>query len=228
MDEVRQKGWWLALVPLMWVSACASSTPARSEWPDERERPADDELPMVVEEETGEEPELSGTAGRLREPTSEAVPIAGSDLVRGRSTVIVNAPIERVREAVLDYDRYADFMPHYRASRVLGRAPGGGYQVYMQWEALHGVVKMWARFEMRKVDAEAGVEIYQSRFIEGNVKDAYARWRLESLPREHTKMTLELFLYPRIPLPSSLLNDENLGGALKGVTAMRDRIERGD
>ncbi len=226
MDQVQNKGLWLPLVLAVCVPACASSTPSRSEWPDEREQHAGDELPVVAEEEIGEEPELSGTSGRLREPTTEAVPIADSDLVHGRSTAVVNAPIEQVRKAVLDYGSYADFMPHYRASRVLGRTPGGGREVYMQWAALHGAVKMWARFEMRKIDAPVGVEIYESRFIEGNVRDAYARWSLESLPSDHTKMTLELFLYPRIPLPSGLLNDENLGGAVKGVSAMRELIEQ--
>ncbi|MBW2458243.1 MAG: SRPBCC family protein [Deltaproteobacteria bacterium] len=209
------------------TASCASSKPAQSEWPDEADRRAPDELPIVVEEEPGEEPEQTGVAGRLRQPTREAVPIEGSDLVRGRSTVMVNAPIDQVRDVVFDYDRYAEFMPHYRASRIVGRASGGGRQLYQQWEALHGAVKLWARFDMRKVDGPTGIETYESEFIEGNVKLAFARWSLEAQPGDQTKLTLEIFLHPRIPIPSSLLNGENLDNAVKGVTAMRDRIEQG-
>jgi ribosome-associated toxin RatA of RatAB toxin-antitoxin module len=227
MTEVQSKVLWLLVASLVCSSGCASATPAPSQWPDERQPPSGDELPVVAAEEKGEKPEDTGTAGRLREPTSEAVAIPDSDLVHGRSMVIVNAPIDQVRKAVLDYGSYADFMPHYRASRVLGRTPDSGREVYMQWAALHGAVKMWARFEMRKVPGDEGAETYESRFIEGNVRDAYALWRLEALPREQTKMSLELFLHPRIPLPSSLLNDENVGGALKGVSAMREKIEQG-
>ncbi len=222
---------WRVAVPLvglaLGVNGCASSKPAQTEWPGDGKGRPTDELPIVAKEETAEEPEQTGVAGRLRRPTREAVPIEGSDLVHGRSTVVVNATVDQVRAVVLDYDRYADFMPHYRASRVVGRASGGGRQLYQQWEALHGAVKLWARFDMRKVDVPTGIETYESEFIEGNVKLAYARWSFEPQPGDQTKLTLEIFLHPRIPVPTSLLNGENLDNAVKGVTAMRDRIEQG-
>jgi len=228
MKQHGCRQWWPLAVALMGLPAgCASSTPNQSEWPDKDQRRSPEELPVVVEEESGEEPEQTGEAGRLRRPTREAVPIAGSELVRGRSTVIVNAPIDEVRAVALDYDRYAEFMPHYTASRIVGRASGGGRQLYMQWEALHGAVKLWARFDMRRVEVPSGIETYQSEFIEGNVKQAFARWSIESEPGDQTKLTLEIFLHPRIPMPTSLLNAENLDGAVKGVAAMRDRIEQG-
>ncbi|MFP6687526.1 MAG: SRPBCC family protein, partial [Polyangiaceae bacterium] len=51
--------------------------------------------------------------------TREAVAIEGSDLVRGRSRVVVRASMAKVRRYVLDFDHYAEFMPHYRQSRIL-------------------------------------------------------------------------------------------------------------
>jgi ribosome-associated toxin RatA of RatAB toxin-antitoxin module len=180
---------------------------------------------LVSKEGGGDDVEQTGTAGKVREPTRESRPIAGTDLVRGRSTVIVNAPIDLVRKAVLNYDAYAEFMPHYVASKVLGKNPDGGYQVYMKWEALNGAMKMWARFDMSAAKKDGKAETYSSKLIEGNVKAAKAIWRLEPVDDSHTKLTLEVFLHPDAPLPSSLLNHENVQGAAKGVVAMRDHIE---
>ena len=168
-----------------------------------------------------------GTAGKLREPVEETVPIAGTDYVRGRSTVIVEAPIDVVRKHVLDYGSYAEFMPHYAASRVLGRTSDGGHQVYMKWVALHGAMKMWARFDMSPAQKKGDEETYRSKLVEGNVRAAKAIWRIAPVGDKRTKLSLEVFLQPRMPMPSSLLNEENTSGATKGVIAMRKRIEEG-
>jgi ribosome-associated toxin RatA of RatAB toxin-antitoxin module len=180
---------------------------------------------VLVSKEEGDPAEENGTAGKLREPTRESRPIAGTDLVRGRSTVVVNAPMDLVRKTVLEYDKYVDFMPHYVASRILGKNPDGGYQVYMKWEALNGAMKMWARFDMSAAKKDGDVETYTSDLKEGNVKSAKAIWRIEPIDATHTKLTLEVFLHPNMPLPSSVLNEENLKGAANGVVAMRDHIE---
>src|SRR4051794_18212930 len=52
-------------------------------------------------------------------PQTDAVPIEGTDFVRGRTAIKVNAPIGKVRESILDFAHYAEFMPHYRSARVL-------------------------------------------------------------------------------------------------------------
>jgi ribosome-associated toxin RatA of RatAB toxin-antitoxin module len=199
---------------------CASTNQS-SGWAD-GDRPGKGIVPDTVPD-----PDVSqdGTVGKLREPTQESVPIAGTDLVRGRSTVVVQAPISVVRKTVLDYEEYAEFMPHYAASHVLGRTKGGGHQVYMKWVALHGAMKMWARFDMSSAQKKGDQETYRSTLKEGNVKAAKAIWRMSPVDEHRTKLTLEVFLQPRVPMPSSLLNDENMKGAQKGVTAMRDRCE---
>jgi ribosome-associated toxin RatA of RatAB toxin-antitoxin module len=169
---------------------------------------------------------VTGRAGKQIEPTRESVPLADGKLVRGRSTLVVHAPIAKVRATVLDFDHYAEFMPHYAASRLLGRRADRSREVYMQITALHGAVKMWARIEMPKpVVDDDGRESHASRFIDGNVDDFQAIWRLKPLDERRTELTLEVFLDPKVPLPSSMLNEENVDGAVKGVTAMRDRIE---
>ena len=61
--------------------------------------------------------------------------------------------------------------------------------------------------------------------MEGNVDDFKAIWRLRKMDEDHTELTLEVFLEPSLPLPDSLINSENVGGAVDGVIAMRNRIE---
>jgi ribosome-associated toxin RatA of RatAB toxin-antitoxin module len=159
------------------------------------------------------------------EPQPVAIPVPGTDFVRGRATVKVNAPIEKVRESVVDFGHYAEFMPHYRSSRVLGRTATGARDVYMEIEALYGAVKMWVEIEFPRPTIVDGVEIHESHFVKGNVKDFKAIWRLRKLDEATTEISLEVFLQPSIPMPANLMNGENLGGSVKGVIAMRARIE---
>jgi ribosome-associated toxin RatA of RatAB toxin-antitoxin module len=154
-----------------------------------------------------------------------AVPIAGSDFVRGRTTLKVNAPIERVREAVLDFGRYTEFMPFFRGSRVLGRTAAGARDVYMEIEALHGAVRLWVEIEIPRPTIVDGLETYESRFVKGNVKEFKAIWRLRKIDDAATELSLEVFLQPLMSLPTALVNRGNVGGSMKGATAMRARIE---
>lgn len=153
------------------------------------------------------------------------VPIAGSDLVRGRSTVTVKAPIERVRDAVLGFSKYPEFMPHYSSCKLLGRTPAGARDVYMEISALHGALRMWARVEVPKPVVTDGVETYETKFVDGNVRDFKAIWRLKKIDETSTELSLEVFLHPKIPMPTKLINDENVSGSAKGVAAMRARAE---
>jgi len=172
-----------------------------------------------------EPPPSDGKAGRLHTPTREGVAVNGTKMLRGRSTVLVNAPLDKVRTAVLDVDHYAEFMPHYRSARVLGRKPDGSRELYMQVAALGGALRMWARVTMAKTES-AGIETYETQFVDGNVREFKAIWVLKPLDEHRTSLTLEVFLHPKLPMPLKFLNGENLDGAVKGVSAMRDRAEQ--
>ena len=158
-------------------------------------------------------------------PQTDSIPVEGTDFVRGRTAVKVRAPIARVRESVLDFAHYAEFMPHYRNAKLLGRTATGARDVYMEIEALHGAVMMWAEVEFPKPTIAEGVETHESHFVKGNVDELKAIWRLRKLDEGTTELSLEIFLQPSIPMPTSLMNSENVSGSLKGVIAMRARIE---
>jgi ribosome-associated toxin RatA of RatAB toxin-antitoxin module len=155
---------------------------------------------------------------------SEAVPIEGSELVRGRATVVVEAPLDTVRDHVTDYGSYAEYLPRQRRSQVLRRKRDGSQEVYFQWSALHGAMKVWVRGEMRP-RVEGDVEIYESHVVEGNVDAASAVWRLRPLDESRTEVTIELFLDPQFTLPATLLNSGIVAGAEDVARAFRDRVE---
>jgi ribosome-associated toxin RatA of RatAB toxin-antitoxin module len=216
-----------AVAALLSLPGCAGSAP-RPQTPETAQPPTK----TLAERALSRVEDLTGPLGAGESDTEgdaasrQSVPIAGSELVHGLATVTVNAPIERVREAVLGFKHYAEFMPHYRASRLLGRTMSGGRDVYMEIEALHGAMKMWARIEVAKPVMVHDVETYVTTFIDGNVKNFQANWRMKKLADDQTSLSLEVFLDPSITLPVELQNDENIDGAARGVEAMRDRIER--
>lgn len=159
------------------------------------------------------------------EPRTSSVPIPGSPLVRGRAVVNVRAPMARVRDVILDFIHYPEFMPHYETCRVLGTTKAGGRDVYMRIGAVRGVVKMWARIEVSKPTVEDGAETYRSHFIDGNIKDLQALWSLKAIDDKTTQLVVEVFMHPRLPLPSKLVNDENVEGARMAVMAFKARAE---
>ena len=199
-----------------------TSTAPSAAWPEHSER-GEGDSPLLPQGDHDAELEQTGEAGRLREPISEPQVHRG-ELLRGKATVVVNAPPDAVRDHILALDEYAEFMPHYKSARTLGRKPNGAREIYMQWEALHGAVKLWARMILAPTeDGEA--EMWTTEFVDGNVDEAYAAWRIEPTEDGKTKLTLETFLDPKLPVPQSLLNEENVEAAIKAVKAMRDRCE---
>jgi ribosome-associated toxin RatA of RatAB toxin-antitoxin module len=156
-------------------------------------------------------------------PRTESVAIAGSRLVRGRSTITIAAPIEKVRQVVLDFPNYPAFMPHYQSCRVLSQGRDGASEVYMEVVALNGAVKMWAQVNVVKTVLADGTETYETKFIKGNVKDLKALWRLKKIDDRSTEVSLEVFLLPRLPLPVAVVNKENLDGSAAAVVAVKQR-----
>ena len=157
-------------------------------------------------------------------PKGEAIPVDGSARVRGRATMIVNAPLEKARHIVLDFERYPEFMPGFSGSKVLGRVHGA-WDLYQEMSVLHGTIRMWARIKVPKPTVVDGVETYAGEFVEGNVITYEPRWKLRPVDGTRTEMTVELFLEPKFFMPDSWLNQKNVESATRAVLAMKQRIE---
>lgn len=216
---------WLFIAAFSLLGCGGTTSSTQAKWVDRPNVQKLKEVPRAIDQAKTEATKPTPSPVD-REPVTEGIPIEGSQLVQGRSTVVVDAPLDKVKATVLRYDDYAEFMPHYTSSKIVGKH-GAAHEVYMQVEALHGAVRMWARLQMTP-KKEGPVHLFQSKFLEGNVKDFRATWRVEPIDAEHTKLTLDVFLNPTLPLPKKVIDGENTKGAEKGVLAMRSRIEKGE
>ncbi|MFT3773241.1 MAG: SRPBCC family protein [Minicystis sp.] len=160
------------------------------------------------------------------DPKVESFAVRGSSLERVRATVAVGAPIDRVRSVVFDFARYPEFMPGYTKASVLRTTPAGGRSVRMDIEQLGGAVHLWMRLDISPPEGGSGVEAYEGRLVEGNVKAFRTRWELEALKPDRTRLTIESFVDPDLALvPSSLINRGARDGIRDAVLALKARAE---
>lgn len=200
-------------------AACATSSTPKTQV----DQVAQAEAPTGSDAAPAAAPEPAAPESEDIEPV--AVPIPNSDLVEAKATVIVHAPLDKAREVIFKFEDYPQFMPEYSDAKRLGKAPSGNEKVYMEITTLGGVAKMYANVEVLPARNEGGSEIYEARFLDGNVKQFKAIWTVTKLEDERTEVTLQVFLLPSIPLPDFLVNKANLDGAKKGALAMKRRIE---
>src|SRR5690349_12920426 len=97
------------------------------------------------------------------EPRIELFSVPGSSIHRVRATIVVEAPIERVRSVVFDFARYPEFMVGYKRATVLRADPAGSRVVQMELEQLGGAIRLWMRIGITAPMRVAGVESYRGR-----------------------------------------------------------------
>jgi ribosome-associated toxin RatA of RatAB toxin-antitoxin module len=164
----------------------------------------------------------SAQSSRVR---AQAVDSEGS-VGYGQATVVVPVPAERVREAILDYGAYAEFMPHFTQSRVLS-SRGSSALVYMQASAFHDTITLWANMRIRELRPRGDTEIVEARMTDGNLEEFTARWEMTPLDDGATRIRFRLLIEPDLPFPSGVITDENVRNARRVVTALRARLVRG-
>ncbi len=148
-----------------------------------------------------------------------------SDMNAGAARVNVDAPEELVRQVVLDYKNYANFMSRFEKSRIVGRS-GDNTDVYLQVPILKGAAKVWAVVRFEPVKEVNGTEVVVGHMIKGNVKRLDATWRLKKLDDTTTNVVLELLIVPDMPVPDSLVVPEVRFAAAKAVEGSRDEAEK--
>ncbi len=155
-------------------------------------------------------------------PKIESLPVPGTSLERVRATILIDAPIDRVRTVVFDYDRYPEFMPMYKKASVIWTTPSGLRLVHME---LGGLVHLWMRVEISPARREGAVELYEGRLVQGNVKAFRPRWELEAMGKQ-TRLTVESFMDPDLTLvPNGLVNSGTRDGMRDATIALKARIE---
>jgi hypothetical protein len=147
----------------------------------------------------------------------------------GHAETLVHAPLSAVRQHVLDFGRYREFVPNrFRTSRVVGHQPDGSVDVYLQVAVLHGMVTLWdvARFAPPR-SSGTGSEIVEGHMVpgKGNVDDMVAVWTIRAIGDEWTLLKFDLLLKPGMPAPQSAVDEELRDSALYAVDAVHDRAQ---
>jgi ribosome-associated toxin RatA of RatAB toxin-antitoxin module len=154
-----------------------------------------------------------------------SVAVPGFSIRAGGGMTVVNAGIATVRQTVTDYGHYADFMPRFQKSRIVGKS-GPNTDVYLQVAILHGAANVWAVTRFGPPSPEGTGERIEGRLQgQGNVDDLRAVWHLTPVDAERTIVKLELLIVPKLPVPGSLVTPELEFASDQAVSATRDRTE---
>jgi hypothetical protein len=161
-------------------------------------------------------------AERYRKPT------AGSDIDTGGAIIGVNAPLAKVLRVVTRYDRYDQILPRLEQSRIVGKTPQGGTDVYVRAPILRGVAHVWGvgRFTKPRRWGKAGKVIVGS-LVKGNLEAWNSRWVLHPCSPTRTILRFEMFAMLIIPVPTSQVTPELMWASDMAVTAVRDMAECG-
>jgi hypothetical protein len=146
----------------------------------------------------------------------------------GHSETIINAPIETVRKAVLDYSHYSDFNPaRFSAARVIGH-PEGATDVYMQFSVMRGMLKLWnvLRFANAPRVVRPGYEVHEGVFQRGGgISDANVVWTIKEADANFTVLKADVFIKPDLPAPQSALDEELRDVAKQAVDGVRTKAQ---
>jgi ribosome-associated toxin RatA of RatAB toxin-antitoxin module len=159
-------------------------------------------------------------AGKEGEIQVSTVAQPGSSVKAGRAVGIVDAPIDAVMAIVEDYGGYEKFMPHFRASRVLSRR-GESALVYMQASIAKDTMTLWAQLKIAPKPSVGTTRVIEAKMVQGNMDAMHARWEVTPVDAQHTKVAFELLMDPKVPLPASLVSDENEKASQKTIRALR-------
>ena len=161
-----------------------------------------------------------GRAGAA--PVVESFPVEGTGIQRFRATVLMDAPVDRVRDVVFDYGKYPESMSIYEKASVLWTTPAGARLVHMQ---LGGIVHRWMRVEIAPPAHQGNVEKYEGHLVQGNVKAFRPSWVLESRG-DRTRVTVDSFIDPDLALvPDALVNSGARDGVRDAMVALTARVE---
>lgn len=147
---------------------------------------------------------------------------SGLSISWGTAVGVVDAPIAEVMEIVRDYAGYSEFMPHFRTSRIL-RERGNRAMLYLEVGVLRDAHTLWGNIRLDA--AERGeTRTVTARMQRGNMDDFRARWEVTPIDANRTLVRFRILVDPDLPIPSSLMTQQNVKAARKTIRALRRRI----
>lgn len=148
-------------------------------------------------------------------------PSTGVELAR--SSVIVDAPADVAMRIVTDYARYAEFLPSFRASRVLSRR-GNNAIVYLEARAVRNTTTIWAQLRIFQRRPHGQTQIIEGRMMQGNVSRMDARWEVTPIDDgTRSLVTFQFLIDPDLPFPDAIVSQENRRVTRRALEALRRR-----
>lgn len=172
-------------------------------------------------------PKTDALACELASLTREkrtALDVPGSSFKMARSEILIAAPLAKVRDALLDYEKYKTLIPRFERSKILKR-DAAGVEVYLQIPVLKGAARIWVQYKFAPPKADGPWTVIDGKFVTGNIDDLKARWRLRPVDAAHTIVSFDLWLSPRIFAPTSLVNGEIADASGIAVRSVRAALE---
>jgi hypothetical protein len=135
----------------------------------------------------------------------------------GHAETLIHAPIDVVRERVLDFDHYRDISAHFKKSLVVGYGADHSTDVYIRVGVLHDFVSLWDVMRFSPVqELSPGVEVLEGRMVpgKGNVQDMNAVWTMRALDGGFTLLKFDFIIKAGLPAPQGAI-DETLRDAAR-------------
>ncbi len=150
--------------------------------------------------------------------TREGVKVRG-----GKAEVLLDAPLKKVMAVVEDYDNYKKFLPFFHVSRTLAKR-GANAITYMEAKILNGAHTIWVEVTFRERKSKGSSKVIEGKMNRGNVNLLSLRWEAAAVDGDKTLLSFEFLVDPDLPIPSSVISDQNAVSARRTVRALRKRL----
>ena len=142
-------------------------------------------------------------------------PHPGTNVQWGRAVALIDAPIDDVMAVIQNYGGYKTFLPHFEESRVLSQR-GASALVYVKVSVMRGAANLWAEVKLKPRAGDGATRVIEGAMTKGNMDHFEAVW--EVTPVEGgTLVAFQILVDPDLPLPASLITDENLKTRTQGA-----------
>lgn len=162
-------------------------------------------------------------AARIGHDVHTAHKPSGKRVKWSEAVVVIDAPAEQVMSVVTDYARYKELLSSFTESRVLSQR-GNKALVYVQASVARGLGTLWAQLNIRPRRPEGNTQVIEASLVEGNVDIMSARWEITPLDHGRTLVMFRILVDPKFPVPTGLLEHENLKIARRTVAGVRKRV----
>lgn len=142
----------------------------------------------------------------------------------GRAEIFINAPVSTVKAAVTDYANYAKVIPRFEKAKLLKKS-GASADVYLMIPIMKGAAKVWSVQHFEAPAAVGKGETVIGKSLQGNVDALNTKWTYRAVDSQHTVLSCEIYVEPKLPLPAGTIAKEAQRAAAEAVVSVRVHAE---